>query len=537
MRRIKIISLYSLLLLTVACAIQVPPDGGPKDETPPELLSSEPENYSTNFHAKEIVLNFDEYITLNEIGKQLIISPPLKKTPEILVKKKSIIVKIEDTLLANTTYTMNFGQGIMDNNEGNKLDNFQYVFSTGSQLDSLFITGRLILADDLTREKGIIVSLYRSENDSAPLLERPLYFTTTNDSGEFRISNIAPGSYRLVGIKDNDANYLYQPGEEMIAFADKPVDAGDSLQLSMFKEPGPLKLLRSYSDFPGKSVLVFNANADTVNWEWLMDTVKAELYSIDYSDKNDSITIWYRNRELDSLSLLVKNVPASDTIAFRLFKKQPDVPTKRGQVFSIRTAPRQTIIQHIHLPFYLKSSVPLQSFDSSLITFMQDSVEVPISVSLTDSSRQLIQFKHAWMPKSSCTILILPGAFTNIFGEQNDSLTFRFSVQSDTYYGAAKIHFRPAENMQYVVQLVNGSTVARESVARGNMDVEWQYIDPGSYKLKIIHDTNGNGRWDTGDYFGKLQPEVIEFYPEPITIRSNWDVEINVNATIPGKGE
>jgi len=537
MMRIKTFSLFSLLLLTVSCAIQVPPDGGPKDEAPPELLSSVPENYSTNFHAEQIVLNFDEYITLNEISKQLIISPPLKKTPEILVKKKSVIVKIEDTLLANTTYTMNFGQGIMDNNEGNKLDNFQYVFSTGNQLDSLAITGKLVMAEDLTREKGIIVSLYRSESDSAPLLERPLYFSTTNDSGEFRISNIAPGSYRIAGIKDIDANYTYLPGEEMIAFADKPVAAGDSIRLSMFKERGPLKLLRSYSDFPGKAVLVFNASADTVRWEWLTDTAKAELYSVSHSEKNDSLTIWYRNRELDSLSLILKNIPSSDTVAIRLFKKQSESSGRSRGVFSIGTAPGQSTIQHVHLPFILKSTVPLRSVDKSLITFIEDSVEAPVSVSLTDSSGMLIQFAHEWIPKSSCTLSMLPGAFTNIFGEQNDSLTFRFNVQSDTYYGAAQIKFRPAENIQYVVQLITGSTVAREMIASGNKGVEWQYIDPGSYRIKIIHDTNGNGRWDTGDYFGKIQPEVIEFYPEPITIRSNWDVEISVSATVPGAGE
>ena len=537
MSRIKTFSLFSLLLMTVSCAIQVPPEGGPKDEAPPVLVSSEPENFSTNFQSEEIVLNFDEYVTLNEISKQLIISPPLKKSPEILVKKKSIIVRIEDTLLANTTYTMNFGQGIMDNNEGNKLDNFQYVFSTGSELDSMSIGGKLVMAEDLTMEKGIIVSLYRSENDSAPLLERPLYFSTTNDSGEFRISNIAAGSYRLVAIQDKDGDYLYLPGEEKIAFTNAPVNAGDSVNLSMFRETGPLKLLRAYSGFPGKAMLVFNTMADTVKWDWMMDTAKAELYAVNYSAEKDSITFWYKNLELDSLSLLLKNVPSADTVAFRLFKKQADTPGRRGKLFSIGTAPRQTVIQHIHLPYYLKSSIPLQSMDTSLITFVEDSIEVPVSVTIADSSGTLIQFDHAWIPKSSCSISILPGAFTDIFGEQNDTLTFSFNVQSDTYYGAAQIHFRPAENIQYVVQLMNGSTVTRELEAKGNSDVDWQNIDPGSYRIKIIHDTNGNGRWDAGDFFGRIQPEVIEFYPDPITIRSNWDVEINVTATRPGAGE
>ena len=179
-----------IIIFLTSCAIQVAPGGGEKDVKPPELISSQPENFSTNFSGHDIVLNFDEYIALNDIGSQLIISPLLNNTPQIKIRKKSLLIHFNDTLLANTTYTLNFGLGIMDNNEGNKLQNFHYVFSTGSIIDSNFISGKIINAFDRKIGKGNLALLYKTNNDSLPYLERPVYFARTNDSGDYRIVNI-----------------------------------------------------------------------------------------------------------------------------------------------------------------------------------------------------------------------------------------------------------------------------------------------------------------------------------------------------------
>ena len=193
--------LLLVVFLLTSCAIQVPPDGGPQDLSAPILVSSTPENHTTSFTGHDIELNFDEYISLNNITSQLIISPLLKNQPETTVKKRSMLIHFEDTLLENTTYTINFGEGVADNNEGNKLQSFQFVFSTGTVLDSLKIQGRITNAFDNKPSKGIMSLLYRENGDSLPFHQRPVYFSTTNDSGYFTISNISPGFYKMIALK------------------------------------------------------------------------------------------------------------------------------------------------------------------------------------------------------------------------------------------------------------------------------------------------------------------------------------------------
>src|SRR5436190_1465351 len=184
---------FSLLIIFLSsCAIQVPPEGGNKDTEPPHVLSSTPPANTTNFTGRDIRLNFDEYITLNEINSQLIVSPLLKHPVETKVRKRSVLVHFDDTLLANSIYTLNFGQGIVDYNEGNKLENYQYVFSTGPVIDSLSISGKIKTAFDNKTSKGMLVMLYKEISDSLAYLERPLCFSRTNDSGQYQIRNIAP---------------------------------------------------------------------------------------------------------------------------------------------------------------------------------------------------------------------------------------------------------------------------------------------------------------------------------------------------------
>ena len=220
MKKLHLLFLLTYVLLLNSCAIQVPPGGGLKDVVPPKLLSTEPQNYSTNFRGKDIRFDFDEYIYTPDLSEQLIVSPLLKYSPETKIKKKSLLIHLQDTLLENTTYTMNFGKGISDNNEGNKLENFQFVFSTGPVIDSLSISGNVSNAFNKKAEAGILVMLYRKSEDSLPFLERPIYFARTSDSGEFVVRNISSGFYKIISLKETDGNYLYTAGEESIGYAD-----------------------------------------------------------------------------------------------------------------------------------------------------------------------------------------------------------------------------------------------------------------------------------------------------------------------------
>ena len=221
----RILLLLVMALFIIQCANPVTPQGGPKDETPPAILDMNPSNYSTSFHGERLIVQFDEYVKLQGLNKQLMISPPLANTPPIRTKGKSIVIEIDEQLRDSTTYTFYFGNSIVDITESNPLKNFEYVFSTGSLIDSMAIKGTVLNAFDKMPKDGIAVLLYTLDvdsipNDSLPMLSRPVYVSRTNDKGEFELNNLRNVPYKLMALLDMNSNYLYDLPNEEIAFSD-----------------------------------------------------------------------------------------------------------------------------------------------------------------------------------------------------------------------------------------------------------------------------------------------------------------------------
>ena len=266
----RFILLFITVLIYWGCANQVAPTGGPKDTKVPVIKSMEPENYSVHFSSKEINITFDEYIQLKDLPAQLVVSPPLKTPPETKIHKRTLTLKLEEPLKANTTYSMNFGKAIEDLNEGNPLENFSYVFSTGSFVDTLYVTGTVTNAAEQKPEKDVKVLLYREEGDSLPYKSLPLFFGMSNEKGEFKVSNISEGDYKIFALKETNNNYLYDNADESIAFSATRVQAGEiSVNLQLFHEPPKLQLQRVYSDEPGKAVVVMNRPDTTLKIDFL----------------------------------------------------------------------------------------------------------------------------------------------------------------------------------------------------------------------------------------------------------------------------
>ena len=239
--------LLTLLLIVVfqSCAKRGTPDGGPEDFIPPVYVRATPENFTTNFDAEEIRIYFDEYIKLNEAQRQIIVSPPMDPKPEITPlgsASRSIRIKITDTLQENTTYTINFGQSIVDNNAGNPLPFFQYIFSTGSYIDSLSVAGHISDAYFKDAPPFVSVMLYEVDstyNDSTIFLQQPRYITNTLDSlTTFNLDYLKEGTYQLVALNDLNNNYRFDPGRENIAFLDQSITIPtDSVyDLKLFRE-------------------------------------------------------------------------------------------------------------------------------------------------------------------------------------------------------------------------------------------------------------------------------------------------------------
>lgn len=529
--------IFSFLLLN-SCAIQVPPGGGEKDIIPPKLIKAEPPNYSTGFKGHDFKLDFDEYITLNDLSNQLIVSPLLKNAPEVHVRKKSLLVHISDTLMENTTYTINFGQGIADNNEGNKLSNFQYVFSTGSIIDSSEVKGRIIRAFDLKPEKGALALLYKSNSDSLPFLERPLYFSQANDSGEFNVRNITPGNYKIIGLKDSDGNYIYTPALEGIAFKSELIAANsEKINLSIFNETPKLFLQKAYSEYSGKVVLAFSAPADTLKIRFLSDTSILKVYSIQYSKLKDSISIWYENLNADTLSFYFDNTEVKDTIVTRLFKGVKENRGKKSVSLIISDGNRQSTVQDLYLPFFFNSNHPLVSASFEKVVFLEDSVPVIPQFEFLDSLHMNMQLKFPWKSKKKYSLYLPSSIFKDFYGLYNDSMVFTFTTRSETDYGSVKLNLTGATGIPKIIQLVDesGTSVFREFSSEQDTTYLFSNLEARLYKIKLIYDRNRNGKWDTGNYLKKIQPEEVEFYQEKITVRSNWDVEVTVKSGFSAK--
>ena len=510
----------------------MPPEGGAKDIIPPKIISTDPENKSLNFHGSDIRIEFDEIVSIPELTSQLVVSPLLKNPPEIKARKNTLYISLKDTLRENTTYTMNFGSGIADNNEGNKLEDYQFVFSTGNILDTLSINGKVEKAFDKTTEKGILVSLYQTDGDSIPFLERPLYFTKTNDAGNFSITNISPGSYRIFALNDKDATYLYST-DEMIAYNNSSLQSNDTgITLRLFSEAPKLIFLKSYSAFPGKASLIFNGPADTIKLNWITDTTKLQIHAKTYSEHFDTITFWYKNITADSISLSLENLPGKDTVIFRLFKKSEAKAGRKieSSEFVVSTASNQSSVQHLHLPYYLLASRPVASADFSKIVFMEDSQVVKPEIIFTDSIHQNIAVFYKWKDRKSYILFYPPNTFTDIFGESNDTTRISFYSHSESDYGSITVKVRNLELEQYIIQLVSldGLKVYRQSIFVKDTSIEMLNLDPGEYRIKFIRDKNANAKWDTGNYLNKVQPETTSFYGEKIQVRGNWDVELQI---------
>src|ERR1019366_8008256 len=324
------------LLLLASCAQVVAPGGGKKDRTPPKVVNYIPDSASLNFKAKSIAVIFDEYIQLKDLNNQLIISPPLNKIPDIKIKDKTLLINLDESgiLKPNTTYCFSFGNALQDINENNPKENFKYIFSTGSFIDSLTVNGKVENAFDHKTEKGILVMLYDDFSDSVIYKKQPEYFAKTKEDGTFQINNIRDGKYKILALKDANANYKYDAETESIGFIDSLIDVSkkQNILIELFQEPQKkLFLKKHFQNSYGKIVFIFNKTADSVKIKPINYTFNENEIILDYSTNKDTLTYWIKNFDKDSLILQLSNgSKILDTIAFKMIKKEDALKSNRN---------------------------------------------------------------------------------------------------------------------------------------------------------------------------------------------------------------
>jgi len=522
------------LVLTIcflgSCALQVAPTGGEKDVKPPQVLKAVPENFSTGFHTNEVVLTFDEFIQVKEIGTQLVVSPPLKYPVTTQLRKKKLHLIFGDTLLPNTTYTLNFGNAISDFNEGNVLDSFQYVFSTGDHLDSLFVSGEVENAFDKKPVENALVMLYKERDDSLPYKKAPLYFGKTNKSGMFKIRNISPGRYKIFGIKETIPDYLYNSPEEDVAFTDSSIEAGsENIKLAMFRESGIAQLSRIGSEEPGKVIAVFTQRMDSMSYHFLSDTSALKFYATEWNDKRDTLIFWYRNFLSDSLQLIFNTGPKQDTSTTRLFRFEGKQNPRRRFELKIQTTTADAGKQDLEKDFIIEFNHPLSGISLDSIRLMEDSVPVSRKTfHFSDSLHRKLHLVYPWKENRKYELYIPPGTATDIFGFKNDTTKVSFSSHEKNDYGSLTVRLRNTEyKFPLFFQIINEQEIVyRTSTVGKDSVLVFENLLPKQYRLKVIEDANKNERWDTGNYLKHVLPERVVYYPELVIIRSNWDVDV-----------
>ena len=531
--------IYSILSLAIisGCAKRGNPTGGPLDSLPPVLVNANPKLNSTNFDSEEIRLTFDEFVKLDKVQDQLIISPPLDKSayeikPLTGVSKK-VFLKFIDSLDENITYTINFGNSIKDNNEGNPLTFFSYTFSTGETIDSLYVKGNISDAYDIETDEYVSIHLYRIDstlNDSIIYNKQPTYISNSLDSTSYRFKNLREGKYLIVAMKDVDNNYYFDPFYDKIGFIDSLITLPkDSIiDLKLFKEETDLiwdkphfinseKIGFGYYGKLDFSRLVIDSNLpDSVDYIFTKEIEK------------DTIYVWLTKNSFDSLNF---NLIEKDTIKLTTVK----FDRKRDTLIdSLSISAKTANVIHLRESFKLSTNTPIKKIEDSLITVRDiDSILVPFVSSVNDNLDE-IDIKFEVSPTDNYTIFILPDAIKDIKGVTNDTLQFNLVSQSLEDYGNIFLDVIRNNQSKFILHLIdsNEEIIREYKNVDQNTAYNFEYIKPGKYTFRLIEDLNKNDIWDTGNYLKKIKPEPVYYFPSELEVRANWDLNETFNLNI-----
>ncbi len=454
----------SIITAETGCAGMTPPTGGPRDSLPPVLVGLNPKDSMLNFTGKKIQLQFDEFVQLQDLQKNLLVSPTPKINPTVEFKLKTVTVTIRDTLEENTTYAIDFGNAIQDINEGNVFRNYRYLFSTGGTIDSLQLSGRVIVAETGRVDSTMIAMLHTRLDDSAVVKESPRYVARLDSSGFFQFNNLAAGTYALYALKDEGSSRRYLSKDQLFAFSDSTVS----------------------SQSQRRDLLLYAFVAK--------DTAKKSTVS--------------------PLSAPEKKRGGGN--ADRLLKLQTNISGEGLDILS---------------PLELSFAEPLRFFDSSKVSFLDETFKPVDNYDfLLDTSGKKISLVHPWLENTTYHLLLDTAFAADTLGRtllRNDTITFQTKKKSA--YGLVRLRFvnlKLSENP--VLQFVQGDDVKHSHVFTNNQFYA-ELFPPGDYDLRLLFDTNKNGVWDTGEFFGKhIQPEKVSRISRKITVKPNWDNEIDI---------
>jgi len=560
MRHHNILKLFIIIFAAIIfaqCANIVAPSGGEKDVSPPMPVKVEPSSNTVNFNRTSFRIWFDEFIKLKDVSNQVIVSPPMNEMPELTVRGKSLVLKFKDSLKDNTTYNISFGNSIIDITESNPLLNLRYVLSTGNHIDSMKITGYVADAYSLAPMPNVFVMLYKHDTDSLPLQSLPDFVAKTGEDGRFYLSNLPVGKFKVFALKDGNSNYLYDLPTEKLAFSDTLVKSQFALSalkqdtlnidstaftktinnetaLFMFSEVDSTQKLLRYNSI-GIGLLRFAFRFPAKDFKFIPINPKwdEKSYIIEQVRKGDTIQIWFSDVEADSLEAIImcegKN---ADTINMALTTEKTSKKMGKGAVeieklnisFSALPSKPQDLNQPLRI--YFSRPIVKSYFDKVFLTEGDDTLGVVFA--FADSSKKILKLSYEWEEEKEYQLHVLPSAFVDIQDFYNDSLKTTFKSKSIQDYG--KLHLKIetlTDTGQLIIYLINSyNEIIKEFNVTKTQSFTFDFLQPGNYKMRAVFDNNVNGRWDTGDYFKKIQPEKVSIYLQSVIIKAAWETEM-----------
>lgn len=582
-------SLYYIFIIIAAavmysCANIGNPSGGPIDKTPPIFMRSNPTPNAVNVKDRKIEIFFDEIVTLKDPSTKIIVSPAQTEMPRMSALGRKVTVELVDSLLPNTTYTIDFSNSIQDNNEGNAIDNFAFAFSTGSVIDSMRVSGYVLDSRTLEPMQSVVVGLQSNLADSAFHKEKLQRVALTNDRGQFTIRNVSPGSYHIFALKDLDRDYKFGNPTEDIAFLDsiivpsigsreaadtvyndlneidtimratRPAYFPNDILLSMFNEDRKSQYLANNLRVDSTRIsLTFAATSDTLPSLSIVgrNDVPDQWYTLERSQTNDTLTYWIRPPHLVSADTLMvattylrtdtaSNLSwGTDTLKFT-FQRQKAKKKKKNeetdsleQIRFMELHPLANGTQEVYAPLLLQTGTPIERYSREAFHLQRklqnDTIFYPAeikSIALRDSTlnRRDLMLKVDWEPGAAYTLAVDSLAMTDIYGLQTKPLKVDFNVRKMEEYGNIVFNI-PAVRDSAIVELLDGTEKIVLRAPVKNHRAELLNLLPGKYYARLFIDRNGNGKYDTGNYDMHLQPEETVYYPGAINLKKNWDVE------------
>lgn len=522
----KLIFFSFFILFLTKCARTGRPEGGPKDENAPLFVASNPPYKSKNFDKKEVKLEFNEFIKLKDLNKQLVVSPPLK-TPLVISPQgsasKVLKIKILDTLAENTTYIFNFGSAIEDNNESNKLESFKYVFSTGNYIDSLTSSGNIKDAYLKETPKNINVLLYKIDTsfaDSIVFKTKPNYVTNTLDSTNFKFTNLKEGKYLLVALKESSNDYLFNPKTDKIAFyTDTVVLPRDSIikkPLRLFKEKEDYILRRGKEVTKGKIIFGYQGIAKNIKVKVLSDVPEDFISISKFEQGRDTLNYWHTPVELDSLNFEVSNLDFIDTLTVRLRKKNID---------SLQIKSSISGVLHLRDTFYLKTNNPIVKIDTTKFLLVdKDTLAINFKTIISDKENKVALIFDK-KPEQSYKMTVLPGAIYDIYNIENDSLRYSFKTKELEDYGRITLKIENPDNYNVIIELLEDKkdkVLINRNFIKKSETILYDLLEPKKYTIRAIIDSNNNNEWDTGNYLLNQVPETIIYFSKALELRANY---------------